>query len=267
MAHQSITRFSAIAALGTTITLGACSDSAGLGRNASAQLAFSTSGVTASRAAAASVPVTAGGHTLDLAGVSLTISRAELKRAQTDACHGDDDDTLMASGTAGAMATTSNGNGNDHGNDDNSCAEVKVGATTIDLPLTGGVVTIPANTIPAGTFRELELRVSQVELKGTFDGQAFDVTLPVNLRDEIEFSTPLVVAEGTATSITVNVPVNTWLTNSDGSLVDPSKLLGNPALSAAVRNRIAASFRAFEDRNHDGHDDHDGGEGHGHDGD
>ena len=56
---------------------------------------------------------------------------------------------------------------------------MKVGPTSIDLPLTGTLVTVPANAIPAGTFRELELRVSSVHLKGTFDTKAFDVTLPV----------------------------------------------------------------------------------------
>jgi hypothetical protein len=138
------------------------------------------------------------------------------------------------------------------------CAEVKVGPTTVELPLTGGMVTVPSNAIPAGTFRQLELRVSSVRLQGTFDAKPFDVTLPVDARGEIEFATPIVVTDGTPTSITVNVPANTWLVNPDGTLIDPSTILTNPSLLTTVKNRIAASFRAFEDENHDGKDDHDG---------
>jgi len=190
--------------------------------------------------------VTNGGHTLDLTHVTLTIARAELKRSTTDGCaedEGDDDH--------GGSATTME-----------DCAEVKVGTTSVDLPLNGTLVTLPANALPAGTFRELELRVASVRLQGTFDAKAFDVTLPVNARGEIEFATPLVVTEGTPTSITVNVPVSSWLVNPDGSLVDPNAIATNSTLLATIKGRVTASFRAFEDEDHDGRDDHDHG-GHG----
>ena len=223
-----------------------CSNSMDIGANAPAQLSFSTSSTTASGAAASLVPVTNGGHTLDLTQVTLTIARAELKRSTTDGCaedEGDDDH--------GGSATTME-----------DCAEVKVGTTSVDLPLNGTLVTLPANALPAGTFRELELRVASVRLQGTFDTKTFDVTLPVNARGEIEFATPLVVADGTPTSITVNVPVGSWLVNPDGSLVDPNAIATNSTLLATIKTRVTASFRAFEDEDHDGRDDHDHG-GHG----
>ena len=118
------------------------------------------------------------------------------------------------------------------------------------------MVILPAKALPAGTFRELDLRVSQVELKGTFDGKPFDVTLPVKVHDEIEFDTPLVVGDGAPTSITINVPTGNWLLNVDGSLIDPNTVASNPTLLELVQTRIRASFRAFEDEDHDGHDDH-----------
>jgi hypothetical protein len=86
--------------------------------------------------------------------------------------------------------------------------------------------------------------------------------LPARVKTEVEFSTPLVVTNDTPTAITVNVPVNTWLVNADGSLVDPNKTLATPTLMTQVKNRIAASFHAFEDRDHNGRDDH-GGDDHG----
>lgn len=222
--------------------IAACSD-ATVGGGAASQLAFMASTTTAAASAAALVPITNGGHTLDLTQVTLTLRRVELKRTHGDACEDDEGEDDEHEGGTGTIE---------------DCPEVKVGPTTVDLPLTGGLVTLPANTIPAGTFRELELRVSDVRLRGTFDAAPFDVTLPVNVHGEIEFSTPLVVTDGVPTSITVNVPVNGWLVNSDGSLIPPSQIPASPTLMATVRSRIAASFRAFEDRDHDGKDDHGG---------
>ena len=137
-----------------------------------------------------------------------------------------------------------------------SCAQVKIGAASFDLPVDGSMVTLPADAIPAGTFREFELRVAFIRLKGTFDSKPFDVTIPANTKTEIEFATPLVVTAGAPTTITVNVNAATWLTNADGTLVDPTKIATTPSLLAAVRARIAASLRAFEDNDHDGRDDH-----------
>lgn len=220
----------------------ACSGggSTGLGAGAN-QIGFVATSTSSANAALA--PTTVSGHTLDLTSVALTVARAELKRAPSDACPGDNDDDEHQNSSTASTA---------------SCGELKIGPTTVNLPLTGSVVSLPANTIPPGTYRELQLRVSQVELKGTFDGKAFDVMLPVDVKSEIQFSTPLVVAADTATSITISVPVSTWLTNPDGTLIDPSTILASPTLTAQVKERIRASFHAFEDRDHDGHDDHGG---------
>ena len=249
-------KLGAVAAAIAAVALAACADSTGTSLGSHSQLAFSVGG--AGGAAAALAPQTVGGHTLNLTQATVTIDRAELKLAPTDSCAGDnedgDDDVVVPAGSASADRDGGSNQG-DHGHD---CAEVKVGPQVVDLPLDGNLVTIPADSIPAGTFRQIELRVSQVELKGTFDGVAFDDTIPVHARAEIEFDTPVVVVAGQPTTITVNVPVNTWLVNPDGSLVDPSTLATNPNTLAQVRNRIAASLRAFEDNDHDGHDDHGG---------
>ncbi|HXT16816.1 MAG TPA: hypothetical protein VN706_14350 [Gemmatimonadaceae bacterium] len=238
--------FSGVAAAGLMVAAACSSDnSLGVNGNSSSQLAFTTASTGASFAA---VPVTSGGHTLNLTAVTVTVARAELKRAESDNCPGDNDNDDDHPAAAPSTA---------------ACGELKLGPFNVNLPLDTTLVTLPANTIPAGTFREFELRVSRVELKGTFDGTAFDDTIAVDAKSEVQFSTPLVVTDSTPTSITVNVPVKNWLVNADGSLVDPTKLATSPSLLAQVKARIAASFRAFEDRNHDGHDDHDGG---GHDG-
>jgi hypothetical protein len=232
--------------------IAACSSSTDAGAKAPTQLSFTTSSSPAANVSAAIVPITNGGHTLDLTQATLTIARAELKTAAGDECRGEDENGADDDRGDGGPSTNTE-----------DCAEVKVGPTSIDLPLTGSLVTVPANAIPAGTFRELELRVSSVHLKGTFDTKPFDVTLPVDARGEIEFATPLVVTNGTPTSITINVPVNTWLVNADGSLIDPNAIATSPSLMSTIKSRIAASLRAFEDEDHDGRDDHDGHGGHG----
>ncbi len=59
-----------------------------------------------------------------------------------------------------------------------------------------------------------------------------------------------------AVAVTVNLPVDTWLVKSDGTLIDPTKLLSTPSQLALVKLKIASSIRAFEDRDRDGRDDH-----------
>lgn len=236
-----------VGGLAASLAVAACSGSSDVAPGSASHIAFMSNASLG--ASAAMVPVSSGGHTLDLTQATLSISRIELKRALTTACSGDE-----ASHDAGGVDTAHT--------EVEDCAELEVGPTTVDLPLTGGMVTLPANALPAGTFRELELRLARVELKGTFDGQAFDDTLPVDVHGEIEFSTPLDVVDGTPTSITINVPAIDWLTNPDGSLVDPRSIATSPTLLDQIRGRIRASLHAFEDENHDGHDDH-GEPGHG----
>ena len=250
-ANRTSSRVAVIGSFAALALVSACSDSTSAGR-APAQIAF-TSGLT-STANAQLIPITSGGHTLNLTQATLTITSVELKPTKTDVCEGDDADDNLVSTSAAASHDD-----DDEDDDNEGCHELKAGPLSVDLPLSGGITMISANAIPPGTFREIELRVSTVRLIGTFDSAPFDVTVLVNSRGEIEFATPLVVADGVPTSVTINVPVGGWLTNADGSLVDPSKIPQNQTLSAQVRSRIIASFRAFEDEDHDGHDDHRGG--------
>jgi hypothetical protein len=249
-----LSRRAAVAgSLAALVLASACSDSTSANRSAS-QIAF-TSGLTSANALI--IPVTTGGHTLDLTQATLTISRVELKPSKNDVCESDDesgDDNLAPAEGAGG-ASPSDG---DRGDDNDDCPDLKVGPVSVDLPLSGGIATLPANAIPAGTFREIELRVAFARLVGTFDGKPFDVTVPVNTRGEFEFSTALVVADGTPTSVTIDVPVGGWFINSSGALIDPSTITSNATLLARVRSNIIASFHAFEDDDHDGHEDHHG---------
>jgi hypothetical protein len=235
-------------ALVTLSAFAACSDSTAVGRGGS-QLGFTTSSSVSTGAASASLdaaPITKNGHTIVLKQVTIVVERAQLKQQSTNACAGDEDDNQQSAGPTSTHTE--------------SCASVKIGPTLVDLPLDAGMTTLPMDLIPPGTYQEIEFRVSLARLVGTFDGNAFDVTIPVNVRSEIQFATPVVVSAGTPTSITINVPLDAWLTNPDGSLVDPRQLLTNSTLAAAVKARIQASFHAFQDDDHNGKDDHERGD-------
>lgn len=225
-----------VATLGTT----ACSDSTAVDSDLTSQLAFTTTGGAASSAAAASIPITKDGHTLDITGATIVVTRASLKKSSNDVCRADDDDDDDRFGRG------------HRGN----CGEVKVGPTLVDLPLDGKVITVPGNTIPPGSYREIDVRVSLVRLQGTYDAKPFDVTIPVNAKSDVDFETPLVVAADSMVAITVNLPVDTWLVRTNGTLIDPTKLLSTPSMLALVKLKIASSIRAFEDRDRDGRADH-----------
>ena len=230
-------------------TISGCSDSTAANAVPLA-ISFSTSSASTQAlgalASAGDIVITIGGHTVDLQQVQLTVDRAKLERSgalcsDDDDEHGDDID---------------DDDEDDDGEDE--CEDVRIGATTFDLPLSGGVVTLDQTAVRAGTYEKIELRISQARLRGLFDGQPFDVTVPVDVERELILSPPLVVTENAPATITVNVAVATWLINSDGSLIDPRRLGSSSVLRSFVRSRISSSFRAFEDRDRDGKDDRSG---------
>jgi hypothetical protein len=230
----------------------ACSDSSTAARGGRSQLSFITTSPTTFGAASLDrSPMIHGTDTLSLTQVTIVIEHAELKRQAANTCMGDND----------ANDDRSGGDSDHQGGQMEDCASVEVGPALVDLPLDSGLVSLPMDLLPAGTFQEFEFHITLVRLVGKFDGKAFDVTLPVNGRMEIPFSPALVVTDGTPTSITIDVPVTQWLTNGDGSLINPSLILSNPTLLAAVKAHIAATFHVFRDDNHDGRDDHDGDHG------
>jgi hypothetical protein len=237
---RMMVRGGALAISIVALSTAACSESTGVNNDVSSGLGFTTASTSASSASRSVVPITKDGHTLDLTGATIVVTRASLKKTSSDVCEADDDHD------------DDEWSGRHVGN----CGEVKVGPALVDLPLDGKIVTIPGNTIPPGTYREIDVRVSLVRLEGTFDGKAFDVTIPVNAKTEVDFETPLVVAADSAVAVTVNLPVDTWLVRSDGTLVDPTKITSTPSLMALVKLKIASSIRAFEDRDRDGRDDH-----------
>lgn len=244
----------------------ACSDATSpSGGNAHPMsVAFGTAPAASARVAAGqpviSPDVTIGdaAHSLVITRAQLVIGKMELKTADSASCDG--------------------------GEHDSDCSEIESGPTLVDLPLTAGASTALDVSVPAGTYRKLELKVRAPErgeddasaflaahpdfqgvslrVDGTFDGVAFTYTTSLEAELEMEFEPPLVVDAG-GKNITVNVDVSTWFRTAGGVVIDPATALAGGENEALVASNIRASFGAFEDDDHDGHDDH-GSDGEGH---
>lgn len=126
-----------------------------------------------------------------------------------------------------------------------------VSGTMITLPLDGTVITPLNHTVPAGHYEEIEMDIGSVRLVGTADGEAFDVLVPVDLELEMEFDPAMEVLGDEVFNITISVDPIAWLDNGDGTYIDPRDLATDGALLNQVRQRMAVSFDAFEDSDHD----------------
>lgn len=179
------------------------------------------------------IVVTGGGHTLDLESADVVFSEVTFEGRDVDPADDDDSDS-------------------DSDSDHSGNSKFRAGATTLALPLEGGVVTPFTGEIPVGTYRGVEMDADFIRLRGAYDGESFDVTVPVNAELELEFEPALAVTESSdPINVSVNVDVAAWFRDANGNTIDPRQLATNSTLRAEFRNRVRASFRAFEDSDRD----------------
>lgn len=227
----------------------ACSDVSGLGGREPVALTLAMPSTSA--APGLSLRIVAGnGHTLDLQNADLGFRDMRLDGENVDG----DGDSDSEAGDSDADAGDSDDIEEDSENDaDSDDASFRTGPVTIALPLDGGAVTLLNQSVPVGTYDELEGKVDFLRLRGTYDGAPFDVTFDVNRHLEIAISPPLVVSNGDDNqNVTVVLDVMPCLTNPDGSPIDPRALQTDETLRQQVRACLKATFRAFEDRDRDG---------------
>lgn len=196
--------------------------------------------VASAEASSGMIVVTGGGHTLDLQSADVVFS--EVTFEGRDAVNRDDD------GDSDADTDSDSDSDSDH----NGNAKFRAGAVTLALPLEGGVVTPFTGEIPVGTYRSIEMDADFIRLRGTYDGQSFDVTVPVNAELELEFEPPLeVTGSSDPLNVSVKIDVARWFRDANGNTIDPRQLATNATLRAEFRNRVRASFKAFEDQDKD----------------
>ena len=186
------------------------------------------------------IVVVGGGHTLDLQNADVVFS--EVTFEGRDVVNTDDD----------GDSDTDTDSDSDSDSDHSGNSKFRAGAVTLALPLEGGVVTPFTGEIPVGTYRSVEMDADFIRLRGTYDGQTFDVTVPVNAELELEFEPPLAVTESSdPINVSVKVDVASWFKDANGNTIDPRQLSTNSTLRAQFRNRVRASFKAFEDQDKD----------------
>jgi hypothetical protein len=179
-----------------------------------------------------------GGHALNLTNVDVTLDEITVERAERTSGGDSDGDSDTDSDSDGP-----------------SNRKLARDGLTIALPLQGGVITPINDALPDGLYEEIELDFRNVRLRGTYDGQAFDVTVPVNTELDVMFDPPFEVNDDTdRLNITFAIDPYMWLRRADGALVDPRQFESNPMLRAQFVNRIRASIRAFEDADRDADD-------------
>lgn len=230
-------------ALALALPMAACDDmgvDGGQRESVSLSFAATTEGGLAA-SLLATPPIGDDTDTLDLTALSLTFDEVVLERSEDESEGDSDGESDGASGDSDSEDDSdSDGAGNERFEGE---------SVTIDIPLDGDVVTELSVPVPTGRYEELELDLGTVRLIGTYNGTAFDVTVPLDLELETEFEPAIDVTE--AVNLTVSIDLGAWLREADGQVVDPRLLLTDDAARARLMQRIAVSLHAFEDSDQD----------------
>jgi hypothetical protein len=247
-------------ALGVAAVAAACTTGTGPANGPTASLSFTTRPGGApmlSSVAALDDTIISGNDVLIITKAQIVLREIELKLANDDACD--------STGVTG---------------DDDGCEEFETGAMLVDLPLNGQVSTEITVAIPPGTYGELDFEVHKPEddsaadsaflaqhptfkgvsirVEGTFNGTPFVYESDLDVEQENELATPIVVTDSTtAVNVTMAVDLGSWFL--DGSdLVDPASANHGGQNESVVKENIKRSFRSFEDEDRDGDDSDEG---------
>ncbi|MEP6572338.1 MAG: hypothetical protein ABJD11_06565 [Gemmatimonadota bacterium] len=258
-----------IGAVALAGSVAACSNAGGPG-TAGRAVTFSLATrpvVPAASIAAAPEVFGSGNDTLVIDTVRLVLRKIELERV---------------AGSGVCDSSSFEGHADDHAD---HCEEVKAGPLAIDLPLGAGASQQFTVALDTGTYDQLHVRIHELENKasdqallathpelagasmmvtGSFNGTPFVYTNAISADMESALVPPVTVGASGTADLTLLVDISTWFSNGGTALVDPSTANAGGANEQLVRNNIRNSFKAFEDDNHNGEDDHDGHDNGGH---
>lgn len=246
-------------AIGLAAGLAACGDGVGPGDDATVSLSFTTraGGAAAAPGFSASVmadPLVDGTNTLVITKGEIVLREIELEHEDSDGC-----DSPM---------------------DDDGCEEFETGPILVDLPLDGSVETEVTIAPPVGTYDELEFEIhkiseddaddagfradyphmagTSIRVEGTFNGTAFVYETDLDVEQEFDLAPPITITETSgAVNVTVLLDLNQWFRDGSGALVDPATGNRGGVNESLIKENITQSVEAFEDDDHDGHDDDD----------
>ncbi len=253
---MSAIKFSS-AALAAAAFLAACNSSSGpssTGRTVAFQLATKQGAAAPFHGAAIGQEIlTAGSDTIVVTGVQLVLRRIELERS-------------ISSPVCDSLAPSSD-----------DCEELKAGPVLLDLPLGAGAQRTFNVAIDTGSYGKIKFEIHKpsasddpaflaanpsfdgvsVKMTGTYNGTAFSYTSDLDVEQEHDFVPPITVTDSTGANLTLFVDLNGWFLNQGATgLIDPATANKGGQAEGEVKSNIETSLNAFEDDNHDGHDDH-----------
>ena len=230
------------------LAFGACSttDNTEL---ANVQVSFATQAPAPALSAVANDTINEGGNVLVITRAEIVLREIELKRVEQANC------------------------------DTDACEEFEAGPVLVNLPLGAGVQQRFALDIPPGSYNEIELDIHKpddgdpvdqafvaanpafadisIRVQGTWNGQPFTYTSDLNVEQELTLTPVLqIVDDASSTNLTILLDIRTWFRDEAGVLINPADANKDGPHESIVRNRIQNSVEAFEDRDHDGGDDH-----------
>src|SRR5262245_53343630 len=269
-------RSTSVLAVLTAAGLIACSEGTGPGNKPLISFNVSTSSGAAANLQSVSDTVTGGANTVVVDQVELVLRDIQFKRVNDDVCEDDGD---QGEDIVVRPASHDDGENGDDGNDD-ACETVNAGPFLLDLPLGSGVEKVFSVSVDTGTFDELRIKLhnaaedpsdpadvpflavhpefSNISIRatGTWNVTPFTFTSDLDAEQEMQLNPPLVVTDaGANVDVTLKVDVATWFSDGAGGLVDPATANQGGLNENLVRDNIEHSFDAFQDEDHDGHDD------------
>ncbi len=156
------------------------------------------------------------------------------------------------------------------------CRDFEVGPVLISVPL-GAVVREFSIAIDPGSYNELEFEFhmisssdpaddafrtahpnmvdKSIRASGTFNGQAFLFDSDLDVEQEFNLASPMVIDENTLnTNLTLRIGLSLWFRDQAGMLVDPNEGNKGGQYESIIKENIKQSIEAFEDRDGDGDD-------------
>lgn len=175
------------------------------------------------------------GNTLDISAVQMVLDQVEFRRTSGEGC----------------VDSTSRDDGD-------SCAELAVEPSVLDLPVDSDPITTQPIAVEPGTYEALEFDLhlaapgdvdnlallgGSVRIEGNFNGTLLQEAL-FDPEGEVELvlEDPIELEEGSSSGMTLTVDVASWFRAEDGTVIDPTAAAQDPELSQQVADRIMDSF-------------------------
>jgi hypothetical protein len=270
-AHFPTRRLALVSTLSLAASIVGCSaDSSTTPDNTPGAVTFSVASSSAATSSASRSPLGASRDVI-ASGTSLVITRG------TDTLQIDSVNVVFARVLLRKLNDTACGDADHDDAADHDCAELKSGPILVSLPLTAGAKSVFSVPAPSGTYTGIALWThrpkrsdsgpnqqeflaahpdyegTSIRVFGKYNGVSFTWRGDPEVKIEQAFVPPLIVSDASPLQLTLKIDLASWFMSSTNTLLDP-RTTSYPQIALNIKN----SFKAFEDKQHTGHDDHEG---------